>query len=339
MIAPPEPKRWPVRLGGLALPLLVLPALFAGCAGAPGIATQGGPEDLVALASPGGTRLLVREPKGAGRIGQVELPAADAVPEATTAFGRPEVEKFAPLGIALVEREPGRRELLAIDRSKGAAAIRSFDLSGTATAPTGRALYEGAEVAQANDLVGFVRDGAFEVWFTRFRFAGFLPWGGGDWTGLVRVRDGQATAFAPGFGGANGITWVAARQRLLVSDFWERRLRWFDPASGAFDGYATAVLPIHPDNLTLDAERGEVLIAGSKHFSATFANIVLPSVASPSMVLAAPLDGLAPGAQPKTVWDGGWRTGSVSVAVPLGDKRLALGQITTPKILIVDRLP
>lgn len=326
-------RRW---TAGLALPLAML---LAGCAGAPGIATLGGPEDLVAIATDRGKRLLVREPKGEGRIGQVEVPTSGAAPGATEALGRPAQEKFAPLGLALVEAEPGRQELLAIDRSRGAAAIRRFGWSGDAAAATGEPLYQGTEVEQANDLVGFVRDGAFEVWFTRFRFAGFLPWSGGDWTGLVRVRDGQATAFAPGFGGANGIAWVAARQRLLVSDFWERRLRWFDPASGAFDGYATAVLPIHPDNLTLDAERGEVLIAGSKHFSATVANIVLPSVASPSMVLATPLDGLAADAQPKTVWDGGWRTGSVSVAVPLGDKRLALGQITTPKILIVERLP
>lgn len=325
-----------VRLGVLAALLL---ALLAGCAGAPGIATQGGPEDLVAVPTTGAQRLLVREPRGAGRIGQVELPAAGEPPDATTMLGRPAAEKFAPLGLTLVEREPGRLELLAIDRSRGAAAIRRFGWSGDAAAAAGEPLYQGAEVEQANDLVGFVRDGAFEVWFTRFRFAGFLPWGGGDWVGLVRVRDGQATAFAPGFGGANGIAWVAARQRLLVSDFWERRLRWFDPASGAFDGYATAVLPIHPDNLTLDAERGEVLIAGSRHFSATVANIVLPSVASPSMVLAASSDGLAADARPKTVWDGGWRTGSVSVAVPLGDKRLALGQITTPKILIVERRP
>jgi hypothetical protein len=331
------PRRFRLpRWSGLAAPLL---ALIAGCAGAPGITTQGGPEDVVAIAGAAGSRLLLREPRGEGRIGQVDVPSTGAPPPTTTGFVRPDQAAFAPLGLALAEPEPGRFELLAIDRAKAGAAIRRFAVPGGATGAAGAVVYQGAEVDRANDLVGFVRDGQLEVWFTRFKFGGFLPWGHGDWVGLVRVRDGQATPFATGLAGANGIAWVATRQRLLVSDFWERRLRWYDPASGAFDGYATAELPIHPDNLTLDPVRGEVLIAGPKHFSAVVANLLVPSLASASMVLAAPIDSLSESARPATAWEGGWSTGSVSVAVPVGDKRLALGQMTTPGLLIVERQP
>ena len=142
---------------------------------------------------------------------------------------------------------------------------------------------------------------------TRFDPYGSL-WRSGSWPGLARLSRGQEPVlYVDGFRGANGIVDLGGPD-LLVSDYWSRRLRLVgkDPAAERGEPrFATGPLPIHPDNLTLDPDRGRVLIAGQRSSALTALNLVAGFVPSPSAVLAIQTNQLGPEAVPTVLWQGG----------------------------------
>lgn len=127
-------------------------------------------------------------------------------------------------------------------------------------------------------------------------------------------------------------------RRLVVSDYWGRRLRVFsEEASVDQMAFATGELDIHPDNLTRDGSK--IYIAGQRSALLAALNILLPFVPSLSAVYAIDVVNLGPEAQPELIWDSGWFNGrSVSIAVPTA-AGLALGQIRARDVLLLDCRP
>ncbi|MBI2206118.1 MAG: hypothetical protein HYU41_19960 [Candidatus Rokubacteria bacterium] len=299
------------------------------------IETEGGPEDVVAVPLPNGAvRLFVRE---RSQIGAATLIGA-LVPARTTRAWRPSSGAFDPLGMSLVRgARDGDATLYVLDRAERPRIWRLAIENGAvndAAAPWVDNLDESFEAANDIQAVGDA------VYVTRFDASGMLS-GWVPWRGVARVRrvadapGWEASHFADGFRGANGIIHLGDRG-LLVSDYWGRRLRFISKSPDGETGaprFATAGLPIHPDNLTLDGDR--VLIAGQYSVFRTFLNLALPSSSSPSGVLSIGVDQLGANAMPQLLWDGDRRYGrsvSVAVRVPGG---LALGQIRSSGVLIV----
>lgn len=341
-----------------------------GCAPEPALigTLSGGAEDIVALPLGNGiTRLFVREAcggsgcvPGSNRIGTVDIGPAAASPRHTEPAWQPAGHPdFHPFGMSLLRgARVGDGELLVLDRKpsvlgKDERAPRIWripikagklgSLSGQADSPW----YEGHSISDGNDLQA-VRDTAY---VTRYDFLGFLPWRGKGWHGVVQVRQGQGdersspvpVVEADGLRGANGIVDPGPEHAdLIVADYWGRRLRFVakNPDAGRQIRYATGLLPIHPDNLTLDGDR--LLIAGQRWFPLAAINLWLPAFPSPSRVLDVKVSSLGPDAGPepgqgmRRLWAGGLSHGrSVSVAVPVPADGLALGQIRTPGVLHV----
>lgn len=297
-----------------------------------------GAEDIVALPlGDGRVRLFVREvcrgwrcepTSDRFRIGFADV-TADAIPSSTEQAWRP-AGPFEPLGMSLVlGQAAGDATLYVLDAVKPPRIWR-LQIVGGVIEPAERPWITERAIEAGNDIQ-VVGD---HVHVTRFDGLGFLPLRFGSWPGLVKVGPGQGPVpYAEGFRGANGV--VDLGDDLLVSDYWSRRLRRVskDPEREGEPRFATAKLPIHPDNLTLDGER--VVIAGQKSFFLTAMNLLAGFVPSPSSVLAIALARLGPEAEPTPLWSGGWSHGrSVSVAVPLPG-RLVLGQIRAPGVLIV----
>ncbi len=318
------------------------------CAPAPvaRIATLGaGAEDIVALPlGAGRVRLFVREScRGFGcgsaperfRIGYADL-TADAVPLNTREAFRPSGE-FEPLGMSLVRGlRPGDATLFVLDsvapRRIWRLEIRNGDIVGARSARWFES--DRKELTAWNDIQA-VGDVAY---VTRFDPYGAF-WRTGAWQGLARISPGQQPVlYADGFRGANGIVDLGGVD-LVVSDYWNQRLRFVrkDPAAEhGIPRFATAPLPIHPDNLTLDPERGRLLIAGQQSSMLTALNLMAGFVPSPSAVLSIRTSLLGVDAEPTMLWKGGSNVGrSVSVAVPVPGERLALGQIAAPDVLVV----
>jgi hypothetical protein len=166
---------------------------------------------------------------------------------------------------------------------------------------------------------------------------GFFPWGRKVWQGIVRVDSDKNTALlADGLRGANGIADpVALRPKVLVADYWRNNLRVMG-RDGESSPLLNEELGFHPDNLTLSRDGSHVLAAGQKNWLLAALNLLWSGLPSPAAVAA-----VSPGAQggassADPLWEGGARYGaSVSVAVPIGNNRLALGHIARPEILIV----
>jgi hypothetical protein len=298
-----------------------------------------GAEDIVALPlGDGRVRLFVREVcRGRGceptsdrfRIGFADV-TAEAIPAATEHAWRP-AGAFEPLGMSLVLGQAvGDATLYVLDAVKPPRIWR-LQIVGGVIQPSAGPWIEDEHALKAGNDIQAVGD---HVHVTRFDGLGFLPVRFGSWRGLVKVGPGQGPVpYAEGFRGANGV--VDLGDDLLVSDYWGRRLRRVskDPGREGEPRFASAKLPIHPDNLTLDRDR--VVIAGQKFFFFTALNIFAGFGPSPSSVLAIPVARLGPEAKPTVLWSGGWSHGrSVSVAVPVAG-RLALGQIRAPGVLIV----
>jgi hypothetical protein len=305
-----------------------------------------GAEDLVALPMPGGgVRLFLREgcrrgscaPEGP-RIGRIDL-GADGQPlhEQTELAWRPEGD-FEPLGLSLEAdpAQPGRGRLTLMDGSSPAKVWRLTIVNGRIQPAAGPWFTEATDngpLAGGNDLHA---QGEL-VHVTRFDFFGLLRAERPGWPGLVRLQEGQAAEQADGLRGANGI--VAGERageragELIVADYWGRRLLRVDAATGATLGEASAGLPIHPDNLTID--RGRLWIAGQTSPWRTGMHLFGLRLAAPSAVYSIPLAELGPAAQPTLVWaDGGTHAQAVSVAVPVPGG-LALGQISAPDVLLL----
>lgn len=310
---------------------------------------SGGAEDIVSLAlGAGHTRLFVREvcrgwscSDQDSRIGFADIRTASGDPKGTapdrTAFGwRPGAERFEPLGMSLVPGSvPGHATLYVLD-AVGSEPIRRLSIKDGSIenqASTHRLPRNLDILDHANDL-----QAVGEVFYvTRFDALGLLSWRPGTWYGIVHVSpDGGLVEYEPGFRGANGIVDLAPeRDALLVSDYWNRRLRLIPKKSDGPDvtRFGTAALPIHPDNLTRQGSR--ILIAGQRNWFFASLNIVAPFMPSPSAVYAIDIAALGEKAEPELLWDGGWSHGrSVSVAAPIPGG-LALGQIRSPGVLLV----
>lgn len=324
------------------------------------IKTQGGgSEDIVALplGDPGGTtRLFIREicndsngprcKSGQWRVGRADVTAENSPTPAEHAW-RPgndgEDSPFLPLGMSLVPgAEPGSATLFLVDIAK-ASAVRIWQLrilNGDivdAKLISASDRDAGARLKGANDLQAVRDEDGFLVYITRFDKYGLLPWRTGVWPALVKMRDGAPLeTFADGFRNANGIVDPCPDCDLVIASYWEHRLRFISKAGGEVKGFASREFAVRPDNLTLDGER--ILIAGQHRVDLTFLNLFVSSwIPSPSAVYAIDVKSLHPGAIPQLLWEGGWRFGrSVTVAVPITGSRLAIGQISTPGILIVD---
>jgi hypothetical protein len=240
--------------------------LLAGCMAAPRgegrctskpaaiVRTHGaGAEDMVALPlSDGRTRLFVREVCrgwwGCGpdqyRIGRVDI-GPGTTSEHTEMAWRPPSPEFRPLGMSLLPgNQPGSGVLFVLDAVEPLRiwrlAIEEGDIA-PAEEPwfTDREhALEGANDIQAIGDVAYV---------TRYDPYGFLPWRSGSWPGVVEVHeDGTWVAHADGLRGANGIINPGRGRSLVVSSYWERRLRFVgeDAHDRSADGHATAELPI-----------------------------------------------------------------------------------------------
>lgn len=333
------------------------------CAPAPAMVIGlqgGGSEDLAVLpldAAGTTTRLFLREicdgtdaPRcrpGQWRVGSVDV-GKENVPASTRHAWRPEGKEgehtFEPLGMSLVPDDaPGAATLFIADIGRRAA-VRIWQLrieggevvDARLAAPADADA--GSRLAGANSLQP-VRDGSgFRLYVTRFDEYGLLPWRPTPWPALVQVRDGRLLEPAnQDFRNANGIIDACPGcNHLVVASYWERRLRFASKNSGEIGGYASAELPIRPDNLRLDGER--ILIGGQHRVDLTALNLLVSSrIPSPSAVYAVDARSLGPDAVPTLLWEGGWRQGhSVTTAVALPNERLAIGQINTPTILVVD---
>ena len=301
-----------------------------------------GAEDIVALPMPGGAvRLFLREgcrrgacaPEGT-RIGRIDL-GADGQPlhEQTELAWRPDGD-FEPLGLSLEvdPAQPGRGRLTLMDGSAPAKVWRLSIVDGRVEPATGPWFTEATDngpLAGGNDLHA---QGEL-VHVTRFDFFGLLRPERPGWPGLVRLQEGQPAEQADGLRGANGIVADERTGQLVVADYWGRRLLRVDAATGATLGEASAGLPIHPDNLSID--RGRLWIAGQTSPWRTGMHLAGLRLAAPSAVYSLPLAELGPAAQPTLAWaDGGAHAQAVSVAVPVPGG-LALGQISAPDVLLL----
>lgn len=329
------------------------------------IKTQGGStEDIVALplgdVKGATTRLFLREicndgnePQcalGQWRIGRVDINAAETQAPATDHAWRPKnynkKSPFEPLGMSLLrDAKPGSATLFILDIAKPKA-VRIWQLRILDGDIVDARLINvqdenaGSKLEGANDLQGVREGDNFSVYVTRFDFFGVLRRGVEGWPGVIQARDAAPLQpFADGLRGANGIIDPCPTCDLVVADYWGRRLHFLAKPGGEDQGFATGELSIRPDNLTLDG--GRILIAGQRDIILTALNLLVPSwVPSPSGVYSIDLVALGADAKPQLLWEGGWRFGrSVSVAVPIPGGRLALGQILTPDILVVDCRP
>jgi hypothetical protein len=291
------------------------------------IDTAGGAEDLVTLAlADGRVRLFFRD---AGQISYADLRTADDAAPAAALAWRPRDGDFDPLGISLVDGPAGSATLYVTDRVTPARIWRLPIVDGRigeVTEPWARSLGD----VRPNDIQAVGDD----VYVTHLDAAAKLPGRPVPWHGVVRVRAaGTLEPYAEGLRGANGIIDLDEK-RLLVSDYWSKRLRYVskDPG-GAPPAFATRELPIHPDNLTRDGSR--VLIAGQRSYVLAFFNVLMPFVPSPSAVLSIDVAQLKNDADPVPLWEGGVFDGrSVSVAVPVPGG-LALGQVRAKGVLVV----
>lgn len=329
--------------------LAVLLVLLQACAGTDAercmamperlIATYGrGAEDIVALPLGGdATRLFVREVSRGwrdsrsdqNRIGRVDIGPGLGPRSTELAWRPPEGWEFKPLGMSFT---PDRDFLFVLDRVEPLRIWRLAIADGEIV-PAAQPWFtdEKEQLSDANDLQAVGPDTVFVT-----RFDG-LPWRPGTWHGVVRVSesDGQRRADAlphtEGLRGANGI--VELGDDLVVADYRQQRLFRVGKTPEQGIRPATAELPIHPDNLTLDGER--ILIAGQYHLSLAVLNLLANGIPSRSAVLAVGTGDLAPEASPRMLWQGGWSHGrsvSVAVAAPGG---LMLGQISAPDLLQV----
>jgi hypothetical protein len=305
------------------------------------ISTHGGAEDMVVLPLDGGRmRLLVRETSHGsdaeqGRIGRVDVgPGLD--PRSTEpAWRPPKGEPFEPLGMSLT---PDGAFLFVLDLAKDVRIWRLEIAQDKHVAAGQLWLAETEQLAGANNLAAV---DSRTVFVSHFDPLGSLPWRKGGWYGVLKVSGtGKGQRIDPlphtdGLRGANGIIALPGTSNLIVSDYHGRRLMWVgqDPTTGTVAD-ATATLPVHPDNLTLDDKR--ILIAGQRSFLLAALNLALNRIPSPSAVLAIDTDALDDQATPHLLWRGGWSFGrSVSVAVPGPGGGLMLGQISNPGILQV----
>ena len=306
---------------------------------------RGGPEDIVHLPlSVDRTRLFVREvcrercEGESARIGVIDIGPDRPSQPMRHGWKPADGQPFEPLGMSLVNSGGADGAMLyVIDAVKPPRIWKLQIERGSDTLSPSLAVDQTAVLADANDLQA-TRDG---LYVTRFASFGFLPWQKKSWHGIVQVTPAiQPKVFARGLTGANGIVQIGADPLpLLVSDYWERRLRFFSHEALATEmPFATDKLDIYPDNLTRDGSR--IYIAGQRSVVLAALNLALPFVPSPSAVYAIDIAKLGPGAQPELVWDSGWLNGrSVSVAVPVPGG-LALGQIRAPDVLLVGcRLP
>jgi hypothetical protein len=329
-----------------------------------GIETSGGAEDIVALPlGGGGTRLFVREAchgedcrSRLNQIGTIDIrPGAD--PERKGAWRPLDGQAFSPFGISLLS--DGKSDdgwLFVIDDSESR--VRIWRIGVTA---------DGLEAFSSDQLWVEDQDGSLEhandlqalgddlVYVTRYDFLGFLPWRTTGWKGVARVqRPSRAVphnanvqpyqmadidTYQDGFRGANGIV-DPGGDSLIVADYWGRQLRFVSKTPGGQSRVIPlAPLGIYPDNLTLDRERNRLLIAGQRSYLLAAPDVLLSlPLPSPSAVYEIDAKQLHPGmeAEPKSVWAGGSQYGrSVSVAAPVPGG-LALGQIRTPDILLVN---
>lgn len=322
----------------------------------------GGSEDIAVLPlDPAGktTRLFIREicngkdssPCMAGqwRVGQADI-SPESSPVSTEYAWRPArdsgIDTFEPLGMSLVPGEkPGNATLFVIDIGQPQA-VRIWQLHIImgevigAELATPADMQAGSRLTAANSLQA-IRDGEdFHLYVTRFDEYGLLPFRPKPWPALVQLHKGLILeASKQDFRNANGIVDPCFDCDLVVASYWERRLRFASKESGKIGEYASAELPIRPDNLKRDGER--ILIAGQHRVDLTALNLLVSShIPSPSAVYAINTRSLSPDTAPILLWEGGWKYGhSVATAVALPDNRLAIGQINTPGILIVDCSP
>lgn len=348
-----------------------LPATLLGCASGPApictaqpIATiaarnDGGVEDIVAITlSNGTTRLLFRDPcdgacrqraDGAG-ISYVDIGGPVEPPPKAEMFWRPRAgDAFAPLGLALLPRADGSFVLFVIDETDRRGTTKLWAVAIGKDGRAGETIWEiqDARFEHANDLLAIPDGDGFVVFVSRYDALGFFPWGREPWPGIVRVAHGadgkdSVERLSEGLRGANGMAapgWLPTSDPLLVSDYWEQTLRGL-ARDGTTAPRLAHALDFHPDNLTLARDGQHVLAAGQRCALLAGLNLLWSAVPSPSQVAAIgpPLVSGSPTVTP--LWRGGFRAGaSVSVAVPIGQNRLALGQINRPEILIVQCAP
>ena len=322
----------------------------ATCEAAPDywITTEGsGPEDIV-VPPQDGTKppawFLVREVEGGlespgscdSENCRIGLFKADPG-ERTTLAWRPDAEKLHPMGMSLV-REAEGDALYVIDAGEPSKLWRLSITDGMATDHD--IVVEDnddGDLQHANDLQA-VGD---RLYVTRFDLWAWLPWRSGDkWQGITEVRNGEILGRREGgFPGANGIADLGDDEDLVVSDYWNKRLRFIKKTADGKEGdtFASARLPIRPDNLTLDGDR--LLVAGQRSAFLAFLNAILPFIPSPSGVIAFDKNQLGDDSMGELLWWGGLYDGrSVSVAVPKGND-LILGQIFASDILHVSCPP
>jgi hypothetical protein len=319
----------------------------------------GGSEDIAVLPMDQTgdiTRLLIREicndsssphcRPGQWRLGRVDI-SQENIPVSTQYLWRPGKndggDSFEPLGMSLIPGdEPGDGTLFVIDIGQPQAVrIWQLRIAGGKVADAGLATpvdtQTGIRLTAANSLQA-IRDGDdFHLYVTRFDEYGLLPFRPKPWPALVQIREGLILAASKqDFRNANGIIAPCPDCDLVIASYWERRLRFASKDSGEIKGYASAELPIRPDNLRLDGER--ILIGGQHRVDLTALNLLVSSrIPSPSAVYAIDTQSLGPDATPMLLWEGGWKYGhSVATAVALPNNRLAIGQINTPGILVVD---
>ena len=322
----------------------------------------GGSEDMVVLPldqTGDITRLFIREQCNDGsdplcKAGQWRLGRADISWNNTTSVThhawRPgntaSEDHFEPLGMSLVPgNAPGEATLFVIDIARPKLVriwqlrITGGEITEARLATPANAAQTGARLATANSLQAIHSDESdgFHLFVTRFDEYGLLPFRPTPWPALVQIRNEQLQPpAAQDFRNANGIIQPCKDCDLIIASYWERRLRFASKTSGKIGEYASAELPIRPDNLRLDGER--ILIAGQRRVDLTALNLLVSSrIPSPSAVYAINTRSLGPDTHPTLLWEGGWKYGhSVATAVALPGNRLAIGQINTPSILIAD---
>ena len=292
--------------------------------------TEGGPEDIVRLdMGEGVSRLIVRERR---LLGYVDVQSGKALASRTATWWKPEDRKVDLLGMSLVPgAAPGSGTLYAIDKADGVRIWRFTIEGGKVKDPHPRPGPQYDALENANDLLAL--DGSLYV--TRFDRLGWLR-KGAHWHGVVRIGPGGTIErMAPGLRGANGIAQGKDATTLVVSNYWEKRLRIVRIGAGdETPGYGTAQLDISPDNLTRDGTT--LFIAGQRYATRAITNIALPFVSSPSAVYTIDVNDLNEDAKPILVWESGPDGRSESVAVPLPGA-LAIGRIRTRDLLIVRR--
>lgn len=337
------------------------------CTGEPVMTIEtrgGGSEDIAVLPlDPTGniTRLFIRErcndssdpecKTGQWRLGSVDI-SRENIPASTRYAWRPgnnaSEDDFEPLGMSLIPGDaPGEGTLFVIDIARPQSVrIWQLDINhGEITHATLAAPNDpqtGTRLTAANSLQAIRNDEGegFHLTITRFDEYGLLPFRPTPWPALVQINNGMIQPpSTQDFRNANGIIRPCPDCDLVIASYWERRLRFASKESGEIGGYASADLPIRPDNLRLDGER--ILIAGQRRVDLTALNLLVsPHIPSPSGVYAIDTRSLGPDTVPTLLWEGGWKHGhSVATAVALPGNRLAIGQINTPGILIADCSP